>query len=55
MQIRMRESMLRSKRPELAPMIPTDNYRDMYTSQETIDLVGRLDSETVKRFGYTFK
>lgn len=52
--IQMREAMLRSKRPELAPMLPTENYRDMYTSQELIDIVARLDSETIQRFGYTF-
>lgn len=53
-QVQIREAMLRSKRPELAPMIPTENYRDMYTSQELIDIVARLDSETIHRFGYTF-
>lgn len=52
--IQTREAMLRSKRPELAPMIPTENYRDMYTSQELIDIVARIDSETIQRFGYTF-
>lgn len=52
--IQMREAMLRSKRPELAPMIPTENYQDMYTSQELIDIVARLDAETIQRFGYTF-
>lgn len=54
MQIQMRDAMMRSNRPELAPMIPTENYRDMYTSQELIDIVARLDSETISRFGYTF-
>lgn len=54
MQIKMREAMLRSKRPELAPMISTENYRDMYTSKELIDIVARLDAETISRFGYTF-
>lgn len=53
-QIQMRESMLRSKHPELAPILPTENYRDMYTSHELIDIVARLDSETIQRFGYTF-
>lgn len=53
--IQMREAMLRSKRPELAPLLPTEDYHDMYTSQELIDIVARLDAETIKRFGYTFK
>lgn len=53
--IQMREAMLRSKRPELAPLLPTEDYHDMYTSQELIDIVARLDAETIKRFGYNFK
>lgn len=52
--IQMREAMLRSKHPELAPRLPTENYRDMYTSQELIDIVARLDAETIQRFGYAF-
>lgn len=52
--IQMREAMLRSKRPELAPLLPAENYRDMYTSQKSIDIVARLDAETIQRFGYTF-
>lgn len=50
----LREVMLRSKHPELAPMIPTEDYHDMYTSQELIDIVARIDAETISRFGYTF-
>lgn len=53
--IQTREAMLRSKRPELAPLLPTEDYHDMYTSQELIDIVARLDAETIKRFGYAFK
>lgn len=54
MQIQMRDAMLRYKRPELAPMIATENYQDMYASQELIDIVARLDTETIQRFGYAF-
>lgn len=52
---RTREAMLRSKHPELAPLVPTDDFHDMYTSQELIDIVARLDAETIERFGYTFR
>lgn len=54
MLIARREAMLKSCRPKLAPMIPTEDFRDMYTTQESIDLVRRMDSETIQRFGYEF-
>lgn len=52
---RMREAMLRSKHPELAPLLPTPDFHDMYTTQESIDIVAQLDAETISRFGYTFR
>ena len=51
---RMAEAIRRSKHPERAPLLATADYRDMYKSQASIDLVAELDSETVKRFGYSF-
>ena len=54
MTIRMREALLRSKRPGLAPMIAAADYREMYKTQESIDIVAGLDSETITRFGYRF-
>lgn len=54
-QCRIREVMLRSSTPKLAPLVRSENYHDMYTSQESIDLVANMDAETIKRFGYKFQ
>ena len=52
---RMREAMFRTKHADRAPLLAPDDYHDAYQSQESIDIVARLDAETIKRFGYTFK
>jgi hypothetical protein len=36
------------------PLTLTENYRDMYKSQKTVDIVGSLNKKLIADFGYTF-
>ena len=36
------------------PVTLTENYKDMYESQKTIDIVGSMNEKLIADFGYTF-